>query len=73
MISFELGKEMEKYVSFEFHCFYKEASVDQIRSLLRDNEREPVDEEEKVKTFLKKVTEGADRGGLKSNARLLGT
>ena len=55
-----------------FHCFYKEASVDQIRSLLRDNKHEPVDEEE-VEIFLKKLTEGSDRGGLRSNARLLGT
>ena len=55
-----------------FHCFCKEASEDQIRSLLRDNKREPVDEKE-VEFFLKKVTEGADRGGLRSNARLLGT
>ena len=55
-----------------FHCFYKEASIDQIRSFLRDNKREPVDEEE-VEIFLKKMTERNDRSGLRSNARLLGT
>ena len=55
-----------------FHCCYKEASLDQISSLLQENEREPVDDEE-MKTLLKEVTGGVDRGDHRSNARLLGT
>nr|XP_058942771.1 NFX1-type zinc finger-containing protein 1-like [Pocillopora verrucosa] len=56
--------------NFNAGMFLEEASEDQIRSLLRDNKREPVDEKE-VEFFLKKVTKGAYRGGLRSNARLL--
>ncbi|PFX18911.1 Helicase required for RNAi-mediated heterochromatin assembly 1 [Stylophora pistillata] len=55
---------------FNAEMFLEEASADQIRSLLKENEREPVHGKE-LETLLKKVIKDGDRVGVRNNARLL--
>lgn len=55
---------------FNAEMFLEEASEDQIRSLLKENEREPVHGKE-LETLLKKVIKDGDRVGVRNNARLL--